>query len=105
MLSRWTVYGFLLFRTHPLGMTTYFLADFADGAAFSDSRTVPHHRGARDMAYPDSLRTHWFSHPWNSPQAVDDPLAVFLALRDRLVQSARHVGCTRVFHLGETQDR
>lgn len=102
-----TVSFFLLrvIYVNPLGMITHLLANFADVAAFSDSRTVPHHRGARDMAYSDSIRTHWFPHTWNSSQAVDGPLAVFLALGYRLVQPARHVGYTGIFHLGEAQDR
>lgn len=89
----------------PIGIDIFSFADFADAIAFSDSRTVPHCGGPRDMAHSDSLRTHWFPHTRHPSQAVDDPLAVCLASWDRLVQLARHVGNTRVFHLGEAQDR
>lgn len=89
----------------PLDMEIFSFTNFADAVEFSDSRTVPHYRRPRNMAHTDGLRTHWLPHTRHPPQAVDDPLAVFLAAWDRVVQLARHVGNTRIFHLGEAQDR
>lgn len=57
-------------------ITKFSLERVADGDGSSGSRTVPHHRGAFDMAHTDSIRTDWFPHTRNSSQTVDGPLAV-----------------------------